>query len=234
MGDERPRILSLSQSVRLRLVLPAFLCCCFFRCGEQRAKCPTTQRLFFSKCVPPIDRAISRFWQTHKLASMYLSCIVSCVCARLLSVLSLCLRFPYPAWRSLARICVSLFYTLVNLCVAFLAAALHWQVAGATNRRQLKRVLKKRDASYSELVQRLERVSVLRRARDSVVFFGRTLGCRGCHVMCVWQLNSASFRVHVGSFRSRLWLSAADRQHKLACCAIYNPQMPCGKKLGEP
>lgn len=33
------------------------------------------------------------------------------------------------------------------------------QVTGATNRKELKKVLKKRDASYSELVQRLERVS---------------------------------------------------------------------------
>lgn len=32
------------------------------------------------------------------------------------------------------------------------------QVTGAANRKQLKKVLKKRDASYSELVQRLERV----------------------------------------------------------------------------
>ena len=35
------------------------------------------------------------------------------------------------------------------------------QVTGAANRKQLKKVLKKRDASYSELVQRLERVSDL-------------------------------------------------------------------------
>ncbi|CAN0035895.1 unnamed protein product [Ectocarpus sp. 12 AP-2014] len=38
------------------------------------------------------------------------------------------------------------------------------QVTGATNRRQLKKVLKKRDASYSELMQRLERAEKMKKA----------------------------------------------------------------------
>lgn len=43
------------------------------------------------------------------------------------------------------------------LCALFSCAS--GQVTGATNRKELKKVLKKRDASYSELLQRLERVS---------------------------------------------------------------------------
>ncbi|CAM9573672.1 unnamed protein product [Laminaria digitata] len=38
------------------------------------------------------------------------------------------------------------------------------QVTGATNRKELKKVLKKRDASYSELVQRLERAEKMKKA----------------------------------------------------------------------
>lgn len=55
-----------------------------------------------------------------------------------------------------------------------LCSRLYRQVAGATNRRQLKKALKKRDASYSELVQRLERVS----GRDVDV-------CANCFVVCL-------------------------------------------------
>lgn len=53
---------------------------------------------------------------------------------------------------------------MLTVCLGFfflvrLLRAPTGQVTGATNRKELKKVLKKRDASYSELLQRLERVS---------------------------------------------------------------------------
>lgn len=71
------------------------------------------------------------------------------------------------------------------------------QVTGATNRRQLKRVLKKRDASYTELVQRLERVSVMSAAPLFVLdgpFRRPRWSCQYTYINCVlsaWQTRAS-------------------------------------------
>ncbi|CAM9538676.1 unnamed protein product [Ascophyllum nodosum] len=53
------------------------------------------------------------------------------------------------------------------------------QVLGATTRREMKKVLKKRDASYSELVQRLERAEKIKKAEDHLEAQRKVMNSKG-------------------------------------------------------